>query len=129
MNNSESVRTIKSRPTVEPTGSCSPAFAEGNYPVTRVEFKHVTGQFCDACIKRDVCSIQKHLQKVIERIENELDTVNVFAEGIINCKRYYPDMEHQIQPLYDYDYSRASSNPSNVRTVLLQNGGMNNHAE
>lgn len=129
MNNNESARTIASRPAVEPKGTCSPAFAEGNYPATAFEFKHVTGQFCGTCIKRDVCSIQKNLQNTIERIEKELDTVDVFAEGIINCKRYYPDMENQMQPLCDYDYARASSKPSNVRTVLLQNGGMNNHAE
>ena len=129
MNNSESARTIPSRPTVDQKGTCSPAFAEGNYPVTEFEFKHVTGQFCDTCIKRDVCSIQQNLQNTIERIEEELDTVNVFAEGIINCKRYYPDMEHQMQPRCDYDYNMSASNPSNVRTALLQNGGTNRYAE
>ena len=129
MNNSESARTIASRPAAEPKGTRTPAFAEGNYPATTFGFKHVTGQFCDTCIKRDVCSIQQNLQNTIERIEKELDTVNVFAEGIINCKRYYPDMEHQIQPLCDYDYARASSNPSSVRTVLLQNGGMSSNAD
>lgn len=103
---------------------------EGEYPYSSdAEYRHVTGQFCTTCIKQDVCGIKEELHKAINAINNELDRVNVFAQGIINCKRYYPDMEHQIQPLSDYDYNRSASNPANVRTALFQNGGMNSHAE